>query len=196
VIETPAAALWSAPREESDEEARVEFSWAGETARRVGTVVHRWLQRIAAEGLEAWSVEKVHGLSKVFHANLAALGVGSAELEAAARSVEGALANAITDERGRWILGAHGDARNEHRLTSSKGGLRRQLVVDRHFIDSDGARWIVDYKTSRHEGSDADAFLDRERERYRPQLEAYAGLFDGPSRQGLYFPLMAGWRDA
>jgi hypothetical protein len=53
----------------------------------------------------------------------------------------------------------------------------------------------VDYKTSRHEGAGIDAFLDRELDRYRAQLQGYAGLFDGPSRQGLYFPLMAGWRE-
>ena len=37
-----------------------------------------------------------------------------------------------------------------------------------------GMRWIVDFKLSRHEGADADAFLDREQERYRAQLETYA----------------------
>jgi ATP-dependent exoDNAse (exonuclease V) beta subunit len=68
-------------------------------------------------------------------------------------------------------------------------------VLDRHFVDATGARWIVDYKTSRHEGADADAFLDRERERYRAQLSRYAALVTGPSRQGLYFPGMPGWRE-
>ncbi|MDA8365171.1 MAG: hypothetical protein M0Z84_15490, partial [Gammaproteobacteria bacterium] len=59
--------------------------------------------------------------------------------------------------------------------------------------------WIIDYKTSMHEGSGSEEFLDRERERYRGQLEHYAQIMariDGrPLRLGLYFPLMKGWRE-
>jgi len=44
-----------------------------------------------------------------------------------------------------------------------------------------------------------EAFLDRERERYRPQLERYAALMKArdnrPMRLGLYFPLINGWRE-
>jgi ATP-dependent helicase/nuclease subunit A len=194
-IGVPATVKWDAPPEEPAEDLHVEFSWAGETARRIGTVVHRWMQRIANEGLDAWSVEKVRSMAGVFHANLAALGVAAADLEAAAQAVESALANAVTDERGRWILGAHAHARNEHRITSSTDRVRRNFVIDRCFVDADGMRWIVDYKTSRHEGTGLEAFLDREGERYLAQLQGYARLFDGPSRLGLYFPLVAGWRE-
>jgi len=57
-------------------------------------------------------------------------------------------------------------------------------------------RWIVDYKTSSHEGRDLEGFLDRERERYRAQLEAYArALASGKAMLGLYFPLLSGWRE-
>jgi len=33
----------------------------------------------------------------------------------------------------------------------------------RVFVDSEGRRWIVDCKTSSHEGADLDAFRDRGR---------------------------------
>lgn len=68
----------------------------------------------------------------------------------------------------------------------------RTLVMDRVFRDG-AEQWVVDYKTSRHEGADVEAFLDRERDRYTAQLDAYARLFAG-SRSGLYFPLLRGWR--
>jgi ATP-dependent helicase/nuclease subunit A len=56
-------------------------------------------------------------------------------------------------------------------------------------------RWIVDYKTSRHEGADREAFLDREQDRYRAQLEAYArALAPGDATLGLYFPVLSAWR--
>ncbi len=46
----------------------------------------------------------------------------------------------------------------------------RHVTVDRTFV-ADGVRWIVDFKTGRHEGGDAEAFLDRELRRYREQLD-------------------------
>ena len=49
-------------------------------------------------------------------------------------------------------------------------------MIDRTFIDENGVRWIIDYKTSAHEGSDLENFLEQEKERYREQLERYARL--------------------
>ena len=71
--------------------------------------------------------------------------------------------------------------------------------IDRTFVDQDGTRWIIDYKTSRHEEEDVDAFLDHQQERYREQLEKYGALMelqdDKPVKLGLYFPLLQGWRE-
>ena len=69
-------------------------------------------------------------------------------------------------------------------------------MIDRTFADPDGKRWIVDYKTSSHEGADIEAFLERERERYRGQLERYARALAAGEKAtlGLYFPVYAGWR--
>jgi RecB family exonuclease len=87
----------------------------------------------------------------------------------------------------------------ELRLTGSLTGEIVSVAIDRTFVDESGTRWIVDYKTGTHEGGDLEAFLDRERERYRPQLERYAalmrGMDDRPIRLGLYFPLLNGWRE-
>jgi len=73
------------------------------------------------------------------------------------------------------------------------------VVIDRTFVDRDGVRWIVDFKTSTHEGAGLDAFLDSEQGRYRPQLERYWQLVrrlgSEPVRLGLYFPLLSGWRE-
>ncbi len=81
-------------------------------------------------------------------------------------------------------------------MTAVMDGAVRRLVVDRLFRDESGERWIVDYKTSSHEGADAESFLDRERERYAGQLARYARAVGGDHRLGLYFPLLEGWREA
>jgi ATP-dependent exoDNAse (exonuclease V) beta subunit len=54
--------------------------------------------------------------------------------------------------------------------------------------------WIVDYKTSSHEGGRLDEFLQVETERYRPQLAKYAAIYGNYAnvnpRCALYFPLL------
>jgi ATP-dependent helicase/nuclease subunit A len=67
------------------------------------------------------------------------------------------------------------------------------FVMDRVFREANGIRWVVDFKTSHHEGAHIEAFLDSERTRYASQLDSYASALGGASR-GLYFPIHAGWR--
>jgi ATP-dependent exoDNAse (exonuclease V) beta subunit len=168
----------------------------GETARHVGTVVHRWLQRIADERLVGWDEARIARAEALVRRELSGRGVREADLDAAAERVLSGLRRAIADERGRWILGPHEHAASEHRVTAVVDGAVRRLVVDRLFRTASGERWIVDYKTSSHEGADAEAFLDRERERYAAQLARYARAVGGDHRLGLYFPLLRGWREA
>ena len=178
----------------------IEFDWAGETARHVGTVVHRYLLRIARDGMACWDTARIRGLHATFVRQLARRGVAQHECEAAARRVAEALTNTLADARGRWLLdGSHADAHSEYAVSGVLGGRFMNLALDRTFVDQHGTRWIVDYKTGIHTGGGLDEFLDRERERYAPQLERYARLMTGldtrPIRLGLYFPLLGGWRE-
>ena len=195
--DVPSALAWNAPGETARAQDDIEYSWVGETARHVGSVVHRWLQRIAEDELKDWDEARVASMRESFVNELAARGVEEAQLAAAANRVAKALSNALADPRGRWLLGPQREARNEYRLTAVIAGERRRLVIDRTYADEGGRRWIVDYKTSGHEGTDVEGFLDQERERYRAQLERYAkALAQGDATMlGLYFPLLAGWRE-
>lgn len=177
----------------------IEYSWVGETARRIGSIVHRWLQRIAEDGVKNWNTARIHGLHDTLRVQLAAIGINDADSEDALQRVVTALVQAITDPRGQWLLGPQKDARNELRMTTIINGNCMDFVIDRTFIDEGGQRWVVDYKTSSHEGAGIEGFLDREQARYRAQLDRYAALLsnaDGrPVRRGLYFPLLKGWRE-
>jgi len=183
----PPAAAWTAPPE-SGEEERVEFSWVKETARHVGTVVHRWLQRIAQDELKGWDAKRIESLRATFERDLEQRGVQSPG-EAAAMVVA-ALGNTLGDERGRWLLGPHPEAQSEYRIGTPSG----RYVIDRLIREPDGTRWIVDYKTGRNEGADVERFLDRERERYAAQLRRYLAALPG-ARAALYFPMHQGWRE-
>jgi hypothetical protein len=105
----------------------------------------------------------------------------------------------LNDARGRWLFDPrHTEARSEYAVTGVHDGTASHVVLDRTFVDNAGVRWVVDFKLSRHEGTGREAFLDSEQARYRAQLDAYAdvvrGLGPQPIRLGLYFPLLAGWR--
>ena len=103
------------------------------------------------------------------------------------------------DARARWILASgYRDDWREHALSGVLDDQVHRIVLDRSFIDA-GIRWIIDYKTSQHQGSGVEQFLDREVERYRAQLHRYGRLVQKlgpePVRLGLYFPLMRAWRE-
>ena len=191
----PPGPAWSAPPAPAHALDAIQYSWVGETARHVGSVVHRWLQHLADDRLEGWDEARVEQLRRSVRSELAVHGVRAGELDEATRRALSALRAAIADPRGRWVLGRHPYAATEHRLTAVVDGAVQRLVIDRLFEAGPGERWIVDYKTSTHEGADPEGFLDQERARYAAQLERYARALGGTSRLGLYFPLLTGWRE-
>jgi ATP-dependent helicase/nuclease subunit A len=54
------------------------------------------------------------------------------------------------------------------------------LRIDRLFIDK-GALWVVDYKSSYHDGGNLSAFIDNEVERYRMQVNNYGKVLSKTS---------------
>ncbi len=195
----PPRVEWSPPPSMTQAQDQIEFSWVGETARHAGNVVHRWLQRIAADQMQGWDAARIMSLRATFRHNLRACGISDSEMDAASGRVMTALTHALSDTRGQWLLGSQQEAQNELRLTALIDGMQMNLVIDRTFRDAHGQRWVVDYKTSSHEGTDVEGFLDREQQRYRAQLERYAALMrridERPVKLGLYFPLLKGWRE-
>lgn len=178
---------------------RPEYEWAGLTAIQTGIIVHRYLRRIAETGLDTWNADTIDGLAGQFRLELAQLGVESSELDTAAGNVAVALKRIVADPTGRWLLSPHADAASELRLTRRGKTRLEHLQLDRTFIDREtGIRWIVDYKTSTHEGGDIDSFLDSEVTRYSTQLEVYASAMaeidSTEIRVALYFPLLGALR--
>jgi ATP-dependent exoDNAse (exonuclease V) beta subunit len=172
------------------------FDWAGETARRVGTLVHAELQAI---DLAVVNETNIRAREPHFRRWLALHGIPADRLQAAAARVVEALVGVQHDPRGRWILQQARENVRDYALTGQVQGELARVVFDRSFVDDQGVRWVIDYKTSQHTGGGLEQFLDREVERYRPQLQRYAllakRLGPEPVRLGLYFPLMRAWRE-
>ncbi len=180
-----------------DADGEPEYMWVSMAARAVGTIVHAELQRLSQLATLPPTPDLRAG---DYMAWLAELGVELAERESSAQRIVSALAATLADERGRWLLDStHAVAYSEYRLSGLHQGRVVNVIVDRLLVQPDGGRWIIDYKTSSHEGGGLEAFLAQQEERYRPQLQRYTqlarALTPGVVRAALYFPLLGTFRE-
>ena len=98
------------------------------------------------------------------------------------------LSNDYQDAHCEWALSMESENRVSHH------------IIDRSYIDEQGVRWIIDYKTASHEGGDLDRFLADEETRHAPQLQRYAAILktlepDREIRIALYFPMLDAWKE-
>ncbi len=113
----------------------------------------------------------------LYMVRLRELGVEGAAARTTATDIAARMTAVIRDPKARWLLSSqHREAHSELRLTGVLDGQIRNVVIDRSFVDEQGVRWVIDYKTSSHSGGDLAGFLAEERERYRSQLELYVRL--------------------
>ena len=176
---------------ENHVDKQVDYYWVGSSARHTGTIVHRWLQQ-AADGQVSIDEDDLSTLRPINKQWAERLGVPSQNTDEVCDRVEEALHGILADPKGRWSL--YGEGHAELALTGLWDTKVESVVIDRVRIDDNGVHWIIDYKTSTHEGGNLEGFLHQESERYRPQLEKYATLYKalGHSavRVALYFPML------
>ncbi|MCV6606455.1 MAG: PD-(D/E)XK nuclease family protein, partial [Porticoccaceae bacterium] len=169
------------------------------SARHTGTVLHRTLQQVVAEGIDLWDAKRIEQQQRFWQIQLQQLGVPVEQLPAAIEQLGVALHNSLQDSRGQWILDhRHQDSQCELPLGYSTANNSHKLaVVDRTFI-ADGERWIVDYKNARPSDEQSlEDFTRLQLAHYQSQLQHYGKLFteleNRPVRLALYFPLVPHW---
>jgi hypothetical protein len=159
-------------------------------ARSAGTIFHR----LAANIIQDKSIEPAMiGLA------LKRMGLDPISVTLAQKLVLTGLENILEDKNGRWLLDAsHQEKQTEWQLTiKTPYGFENQ-VIDYAFVDSEGTRWIVDFKLT-HNTQLAFFDLEHEVEKYRAQLAKYVKtlrtLENRPIRCGLYFPIAKIWHE-
>lgn len=173
----------------------IEYDWASDLAASVGTVCHQWMQIMGEQGC----LKVDDGMMRVkVQQQLVELGVLPRHLDEATKRVLHVLDVCVKDSRGQWVLNnQHEDSQFELSLSGVVDEAIIHYRLDRTFVD-EGKRWIIDFKTSRHDDDDKEQFLDAEVTRYKAQLERYAQLMSKkesrPIMLGLYYPEFAGWR--
>ncbi|MGB5708080.1 MAG: UvrD-helicase domain-containing protein [Arenicellales bacterium] len=189
--------LKTAPDTDSNPDSAIEFDWAGETARICGIVIHRVLQNVDRVGWERWRRKPASSETRnQWRANLIEAGISAYESDEALTLVESAVKNARADSQAEWIFSPkHQNIITEWPVTGVINNNIWHCVIDRSFIDENGTRWIIDFKSSRHEQQqDLAQFIVQEKERYRSTLERYAAIVKvldpRPIRTALYYPVL------
>ncbi len=183
--------------ETADDGEVIEFDWARETTRIAGIVIHQALQQVDRDGWEAWKGRPFGPDDRdAWRRQLLDRGLPASGADEAVERVKDALSRVQRDPVADWIFSPrHTGIRTEWALSGVDGGMVRNVVLDRSFVDADDVRWVVDFKSSRHEDRDTlDAFIAREKERYRVTMTRYGGIVSAlegrPVRTALYYPVL------
>jgi ATP-dependent exoDNAse (exonuclease V) beta subunit len=203
LLAAPLSLCAPAPRRASEAGFRpvasAQLSLRGEEGRIIGTIVHAWLERLARDGLDKWPEERLATIRSGLEGELLRGGVPRSRVTAGAERALSALTTARRSPRGCWLLRAHPEAASELALTGVLDGTPVHAVIDRTFVDDQGVRWVVDYKTGFPSGEESlEDFLLQEGERYRSQLDVYRRLMmlrtpQQTVRTALYFLLLDAW---
>ncbi len=174
----------------------IEYSWASEIARLVGHVIHELLEQLGRGQRDISSAADQAAMLSWARQRYRQNGLDGEAQTRAVDKTRRALQNLKADPRAHWVLDPkHQDSRCEWALTVARQEGIKTYVLDRSFIDVQGTRWIIDYKTGEHQGGGVEAFLESEKQRYQPQLENYAAILSEIEQRSiqlaLYFPLVA-----
>ncbi|MDR2212581.1 MAG: UvrD-helicase domain-containing protein [Pseudomonadales bacterium] len=141
-----------------------------------GELVHLGLKLLVQRG-SAWleALER----APYWRQMLAPLCNDESQLHAELSMLRAQLETCLRDPQTAWLFqnGLSDDA-CELALVDYSGGARRDHVVDRSFIDAQGTRWIIDYKSAQcPPGQDEAEFITEQCALYHDQLARYARLF-------------------
>ena len=157
----------------------------------IGNLLHEELHRMVRLGNAAMPSKAV---TTRWRNNLTLKGLDGREINEVIDTVTVQLNNVLSDSDGQWLLSTnHEDSQSEVSLqlhTEQDVAMRR---VDRSFIDEQGVRWIIDYKSSATT-EDKNAEIENLVSQYSMQLEGYAKIYqeleDRPIQTALYIASM------
>ncbi|HEX4044582.1 MAG TPA: UvrD-helicase domain-containing protein, partial [Gammaproteobacteria bacterium] len=140
------------------------FQFIDTNPKLIGMTIHRILQYISNLGIHWWQSAGHIDQCNYIKQHLMQVGSLPEKLEPSITGTLRIIQNVLNDSRGQWILQPHTEAKSEFSITAMIDDTIENLVIDRTFIDSEGIRWIIDYKTSTLGSLDLENFLAKEQE--------------------------------
>ncbi len=175
------------------------FDLGSDLFRLSGIVTHMVLQKISQFGTTWWTGIDENTKKSYLESRFLQAGLPPEDKESAINKAYSAVNNMLADKRGQWILHSHKDAKSEYALTAVINNKIENLVIDRTFIDDNGTRWIIDYKTTAFTQDDMHEFLANEQKKYQEKMHKYSIAMRKTDERavkcGLYFPALSAWHE-
>ena len=134
----------------------------------MGTLIHKYLELIAQDGLAAWPDARLQASLPAMQQWLTQQGHPTASAQSAASEALQHLLTTLHSKDGQWVLSPHPHARSEWAQATPTLQGSAVHIIDRTFV-CDGTRWIIDYKTTNDVAPNTEAWSQ--------QLDRYAQLF-------------------
>lgn len=166
------------------------FTLPDTRAERLGTITHRLLQKIGNEGFKAWPDANT-SQETLIQAAMRLQQWRSTDLNNDVNVIKNMINAVLTNEQGRWCLSPHAEAASEFPITVIHEGNPVQLIMDRTFVDEQGQRWIIDYKTTPMQDKPIKQWITEETEKHQAQMQRYLTAMQAmesrPIKLGLLF---------
>lgn len=162
---------------------------------KLGTVIHRLLDQIVRQPTAREQIKT----SSLWKKWLIQEGFLPEHIPNAMEKIQQAIDNIETDPTGQWIFDpSHLESQSEYALSLNQGTFVQHFRIDRTFIDKEGCRWIIDYKTAVPRAHQPlTDFLEDQKKQHSEQLYLYgkamSALYENPISLGLYFPFVPAW---
>ena len=142
----------------------------------LGKLVHRELNWISQthERENTFSTKRIESWRKFLRAE----GLARKEIALIVEKTKFQLTNVLNHERGQWVLNPNlKESSSEIAYTAFLDGDFVEVVIDRTFVDDEGIRWIIDYKTTcMNEGVSHEKVRRDCKQMHREQLHRYASV--------------------
>lgn len=157
----------------------------------IGNLVHEALQNYLTN-TQLLKPENLSGMQEYWKRRLSAFSFDDAELDEAMQKIEQSLHNTLGNSELAWVFDHNLEqSAAELALQSYSNGFVHTHVIDRTFIDKNGVRWIIDYKSSQANITQStEDFLAEQKALYSNQLARYRTLFEKEENSGLKTALL------
>lgn len=177
--------------EETTEFTGMEPALESQLQIEVGNLVHEALQNhLSNQSL--LDADKLAGLRSYWRRRLSAFCFAPTDIDNALQKIEASLHNTLQDSELSWVFD-NGQEKSaaELPLQSYANGFVHTHVIDRTFIDAQGIRWIIDYKSSQPANDQPlEGFIAEQIALYSSQLDRYRRLFENENNKGVKTALL------
>ena len=159
----------------------------------IGTLIHQGLENLVNTPNLLDSPLSIASLKQYWHRQLSQFEIDADSLANALQFIQSSLENCLSKKEVSWIFDSGlQDSRTEAPISRVFSGKIQHFVIDRTFVDRDGVRWVIDYKTAAPTPEhDIDEFITEQCRMHSQQLLNYRQLFSQmesrPIRTALLF---------